>query len=280
MLFESFPVGPLLCNCTILGDEESREAIVIDPGDDVSRIHKRLTEQGLKLKQILVTHGHIDHVGGALKLKRLTGAPIYMNENDLAQLDIMDTQAAWLGVRAPETAPPDESLAEGQIVGLESYPAQVLHTPGHTQGSISIWIPAENKLIAGDTLFRDSIGRTDLPGGDGRQILRSIHEKLLARSLPHMLRHDRVCVHREFLIHVFHVQDLIVVVHPGAAAVNAAAVPAVADGIAAAGSAGHCVRARLRRGRRRLWPSLRVRYRHRRRVRQIPGGRNTRGDGA
>jgi hydroxyacylglutathione hydrolase len=138
MLFESFPVGPLLCNCTILGDEETREAIVIDPGDDVSRIHKRLTEQGLKLKQILVTHGHIDHVGGALKLKRLTGAPIYMNENDLAQLDIMDTQAAWLGVRAPETAPPDEGLKEGQIVGLESYPAQVLHTPGHTQGSICL----------------------------------------------------------------------------------------------------------------------------------------------
>ena len=97
MLFESFPVGPLACNCTILGDEATREAIVIDPGDDVSRIHMRLSELGLKLKQILVTHGHIDHVGGALKLKRLTGAPIYLNENDLPQLDIMEEQASWLG---------------------------------------------------------------------------------------------------------------------------------------------------------------------------------------
>ena len=139
MLLETFPVGPLACNCTILGDEETREAIVIDPGDDVSRIFKRLTEQGLKLKQILVTHGHIDHVGGALKLKRLTGAPIYLNENDLPQLDIMDTQAAWVGLATPpETAPPDESLAEGQVVGLENYPAKVLHTPGHTQGSICL----------------------------------------------------------------------------------------------------------------------------------------------
>jgi hydroxyacylglutathione hydrolase len=182
MLFESFPVGPLLCNCTILGDEETREAIVIDPGDDVSRIHKRLAEQGLKLKQILVTHGHIDHVGGALKLKRLTGAPIFMNEADLAQLDIMDTQAAWLGVRAPETAPPDESLAEGQIVGLESYPAQVLHTPGHTQGSICLHFAPLNLLIAGDTLFAGSIGRTDFPGGNFDQIIASLHSRLL--TLP------------------------------------------------------------------------------------------------
>src|SRR5215472_18966346 len=98
MIFETFPVGPLQCNCTILGDEESREAIVIDPGDEISRIQQRLKEHGLKLKQILITHGHIDHVGGALKLKRLTGAPILLNENDLPQLEIMEDQAAWVGV--------------------------------------------------------------------------------------------------------------------------------------------------------------------------------------
>ena len=182
MIFESFPVGPLACNCTILGDEETREAIVIDPGDDVSRIHKRLTEQGLKLKQILVTHGHIDHVGGALKLKRLTGAPIYLNENDLPLLEMMDTQASWIGVTPPETAPPDEGLKDGQLVGLEHYPAQVLHTPGHTQGSICLYFAPLNLLIAGDTLFARSIGRTDLPGGSFEKIMRSLREVVL--TLP------------------------------------------------------------------------------------------------
>jgi hydroxyacylglutathione hydrolase len=183
MLLETFPVGPLACNCTILGDEETREAIVIDPGDDVSHIAKRLNDQGLKLKQILVTHGHIDHVGGALKLKRLTGAPIYLNENDLPQIKMMDTQAAWLGLRtAPETAPPDEGLKDGQLVGLEHYPAEVLHTPGHTQGSICLHFAPLNLLIAGDTLFAGSIGRTDLPGGDFDQIIASLRTRLL--TLP------------------------------------------------------------------------------------------------
>ena len=179
MILETFPVGPLQCNCTILGDKQSREAIVIDPGDDVSRIHKRLTDQGLTVKQILVTHAHIDHVGGALRLKRLTGAPIYLNESDLTLLQMMGTQAAWLGVGAPETAPPDSGLLEGQTVGLEHYAAKVLHTPGHTQGSICLHFVPLNLLIAGDTLFAGSIGRTDLPGGNYDQIMESIHSRLL-----------------------------------------------------------------------------------------------------
>jgi len=166
MIIETFPVGPLACNCTILGDEQAGEAIVIDPGDEVGRIHRRLTELGLKLKQILVTHGHIDHVGGALKLKRLTGAPILMNEFDLPLLKMMDMQAGWLGVATPETAPPDETLNDGLRVGLESYPAQVIFTPGHTQGSVCLHFAPPKLLIAGDTLFAGSIGRTDLPGGD------------------------------------------------------------------------------------------------------------------
>jgi glyoxylase-like metal-dependent hydrolase (beta-lactamase superfamily II) len=180
MILETFPVGPLACNCTLLGDPDAGEAIVIDPGDEVGRIHRRLTELGLKLKQILITHAHIDHVGGALRLKQLTGAPILLNENDLMLLKMMDQQAGWVGIATPETAPPDENLADGQRVGLEYYPAQVLHTPGHTQGSICLHFAPLKLLVAGDTLFAGSIGRTDLPGGDYDQIIHSIQSRLLA----------------------------------------------------------------------------------------------------
>lgn len=179
MILETFPVGPLQCNCTILGDEEAGEAIVIDPGDEVGLIHRRLTELELKLNQILVTHAHIDHVGGALRLKRLTGAPIFLNENDLPLLKMMEAQAGWIGVATPETAAPDALLADGQSVGLERYQAEVLHTPGHTQGSVCLHFAPLKLLIAGDTLFAGSIGRTDLPGGNFGQIIDSIESRLL-----------------------------------------------------------------------------------------------------
>src|SRR5690348_16484127 len=182
MVLEIFPVGMLQCNCTLLGDEATGEAMVIDPGDNVAGILKRLAAHKLTLKQIVVTHAHIDHVGGALRLKRATGAPILLNENDLPLLDMMDVQAAWLGVAPPEVAPPDENAREGMVVGIGSHKAQVLHTPRHTQGSISLHFAPEKLLFAGDTLFAGSIGRTDLPGGDQRQLLFSIHDKLM--TLP------------------------------------------------------------------------------------------------
>jgi hydroxyacylglutathione hydrolase len=182
MILETFPVGPLQCNCTILADEETREAIIVDPGDEISRIHRRLTSLGLTLKQILITHAHIDHVGGALKLKALTGAPIYLNEADLPLLQMMSAQAAWLGIETPETAPPDEALTDGRSVGLDNYPARVIHTPGHTQGSICLHFAPLNMVLAGDTLFAGSIGRTDLPGGNYEQIIESINSRLL--NLP------------------------------------------------------------------------------------------------
>ena len=180
VIHEILPVGMLQCNCSIFGDETSREAIVVDPGDDIANIVAVLDRHGLIVKAIVITHAHIDHIGGAAKLKALTGAPVYMNRNDAELYAHLDTQAAWLGMETPSRTDIDSEAREGDRLTLASTDFHILHTPGHTQGSISIWIPAENKLVAGDTLFRDSIGRTDLPGGNTRQILRSIHEKLLA----------------------------------------------------------------------------------------------------
>jgi hydroxyacylglutathione hydrolase len=179
MILETFPVGLLQCNCTLLGDQATGEAMVIDPGDNVAYILERLTTHKLTLKQIVVTHAHIDHVGGALRLKRATGAPVLLNENDLPLLKMMGVQAAWLGVATPAVAAPDENAREGMVVGIANHKAQVLHTPGHTQGSICLHFAPEKLLFAGDTLFAGSIGRTDLPGGDGKQILRSIHNRLM-----------------------------------------------------------------------------------------------------
>jgi hydroxyacylglutathione hydrolase len=179
MILETFPVGLLQCNCTLLGDETTGEAMVIDPGDNIPQILARLARHGLTLKQIVVTHAHIDHVGGALKLKQQTGAPILLNQQDLPLLEMMDVQAGWLGVQTPEVAPPDASAEDYLVVGLENYPAQVLHTPGHTPGSICLHFAPQKLLIAGDTLFAGSIGRTDLPGGDFKTIIRSIRDRLL-----------------------------------------------------------------------------------------------------
>jgi hydroxyacylglutathione hydrolase len=179
VILETFPVGPLQCNCTVLGDEASGEAMVVDPGDNIPQILAVLARHKLTLKQIVITHGHIDHVGGAVRLKRATGAPILMNQNDLPQLAMMNIQAGWLGIATPEVAPPDASADDGGTAGIAGHTARILHTPGHTQGSICLHFADENLLLAGDTLFPGSIGRTDLPGGNGREIIRSIHSHLL-----------------------------------------------------------------------------------------------------
>ncbi len=182
MIHEILPVGMLQCNCSIFGDEQTREAIVVDPGDNIDEILRILARHQLRVKAIVITHAHIDHIGGAAQLKQSTGAPVYMNENDAELRDMLDVQAAWLGMRPPERTEIDVPAKEGDVLKLGEADFYVIATPGHTQGSISLWIPAENKLVAGDTLFRESIGRTDLPGGDGRQILQSIRGKLF--TLP------------------------------------------------------------------------------------------------
>lgn len=179
MIHEVLTVGPLACNCSVLGDEASREAIVVDPGAEITRILDTLARHRLTLRHIVVTHAHIDHIAGARHLQSLTGAPILYNEADLPLLAMMDIQAGWLGIAVPEVAPPDLSLADGATVRVAGIAAEVLHTPGHTEGSLCLYLPSHSILLAGDTLFAGSVGRTDLPGGNTEKLLRSIHTSLL-----------------------------------------------------------------------------------------------------
>lgn len=182
MIHEMFPVGLLGCNCSIFGDETTKEAIVVDPGDDIAEIERRLDAHGLTVKAIVITHAHIDHIGGAAKLKTRRGAPVYMHESDQFLYDALEMQASWLGTATPDRTEIDTPAREGDTLKLGDTEFHILHTPGHTPGSTCLWIPSANQLVAGDTLFRESIGRTDLPGGDTRAILRSISGKLL--TLP------------------------------------------------------------------------------------------------
>ena len=180
MIHEIFPVGPLQCNCSVIGDDVSHEAIVIDPGDDIENVLAIVRKHKLQVKQIVITHAHIDHVGGAMKLRASTGAPILLNQNDYALLKMLDEQAAWLGMSSPGKVEIDQSIAQADTVKVGSIVADVIHTPGHTEGSVCLYFPAEKTLIAGDTLFAGSIGRTDLPGGSMQKILRSLNDKVLA----------------------------------------------------------------------------------------------------
>ena len=180
MIHEIIPVGPLQCNCSVIGDESTRQAMVIDPGDNVKDVLALVNKHGLTVKQIVVTHAHIDHVGGAMKLRQITGAPILLNQNDYALLKMLDVQAAWVGMASPGRVEIDQPLAEGDKVRAGGLEATVLHTPGHTEGSVCLYFPAQEKLIAGDTLFAGSIGRTDLPGGSLEKIMKSLHQRVLA----------------------------------------------------------------------------------------------------
>lgn len=180
MIHEIIPVGPLQCNCSIIGDETTHEGMVIDPGDDIEEILALIRKHNLNIKQIVITHAHIDHVGGAMKLRKITGAPVSLNQNDYALLKMLDVQAAWIGMPSPGSVDIDQSLGSADKVKAGTLEAGVIHTPGHTEGSICLYFATEKKLIAGDTLFAGSIGRTDLPGGSYDKILSSLHDRVLA----------------------------------------------------------------------------------------------------
>jgi hydroxyacylglutathione hydrolase len=179
MIHEILPVGPLHCNCSVIGDEITHEAMVIDPGDDTEDVLTLVQKHNLQVKQIVITHAHIDHVGGAMKLRAATGAPILLNQNDYALLKMLDVQAAWIGMKNPGKVEIDHGLGQADTLTAGSLTADVIHTPGHTEGSVCLFFPAERMLIAGDTLFAGSIGRTDLPGGSSEKIIDSLQQKVL-----------------------------------------------------------------------------------------------------
>ncbi|MEE8202058.1 MAG: MBL fold metallo-hydrolase [Candidatus Acidoferrales bacterium] len=182
LIHEVLPVGWLQCNCHIVGDPETREALVLDPGDEVERVLEILRRHHLRVKYIVSTHAHIDHVGGLARLKQATGAPVLMHPDDLWLYRNVGMQAAMIGLPAPPVTEVDQTLRAGDRLRWgQQFDAQVLHTPGHSPGSLSLYLPEPKKMLfAGDTLFAGSIGRTDLWGGSFDQILRSIHSQLLA----------------------------------------------------------------------------------------------------
>jgi glyoxylase-like metal-dependent hydrolase (beta-lactamase superfamily II) len=182
------PVGLLQCNCSIIADPISREALVLDPGDEIHRIMDLLGRHKLTVKAIVSTHAHIDHVGGLKKLHDYTGAPVLMHRDDLPLYQAMEMQAAFLGIEPPPLTEVHQFLREGDTLEWGNLQAQVIHTPGHTPGSSCLFLSADSgkvivatpQLFAGDTLFAGSIGRTDLWGGSMEKMMDSLVHKLLA----------------------------------------------------------------------------------------------------
>lgn len=180
MIIETFPVGLLQCNCTIIADENTREAIVIDPGDNPEEILQRLEKHGLTARQIVCTHTHIDHVGAIHDLQQRCGTPASVHKADVFLFDKLDVQAEWIGMPCPRRGVIDGLLNDGSSISCHGVELGILHTPGHTPGSTSFHFAGkQNILFTGDTLFKQGIGRTDLWGGSYREILDSIQQKLM-----------------------------------------------------------------------------------------------------
>jgi len=178
IIVETIPVGPLQCNCTILGDLVSRKAIVVDPGGDAEILLERLVELNLHVERIIHTHAHLDHFLASGKMKEATGAKLALHREDLFLWDMLEDQCRMFGIPFEPPPPPDQWLENEEEIDLNDLQGKALHTPGHTPGSMCFLFESQKLLIAGDTLFQGSIGRTDLWGGDFKKIEKSIQEKL------------------------------------------------------------------------------------------------------
>jgi hydroxyacylglutathione hydrolase len=176
-IFERRVVGPLECNCYVVGDPHTREAVVIDPGGDGEALGEVLVARRLRVVGIVATHAHFDHIIAAEHLREVTGAPFYLHHADVPLLDWMQTSGRiFLGVELPPPPDVDVRPTEGDVIQAGALRLEVLHTPGHSPGSISL--VTDEAVFSGDTLFAGSIGRTDLPGGDSQQLLGTIVHKL------------------------------------------------------------------------------------------------------
>ena len=178
IIVETIPVGPLQCNCTILGNLVSRKAIVVDPGGDAEILLERLVELNLQVERIIHTHAHLDHFLASGKMKEATGAKLALHREDLFLWDMLEDQCRMFGIPFEPPPPPDQWLENEEEIDLNDLRGKALHTPGHTPGSMCFLFESQKLLIAGDTLFQGSIGRTDLWGGDFKKIEKSIQEKL------------------------------------------------------------------------------------------------------
>ena len=178
LIVETLPVGHLQCNCTILGDPVSRKAIVVDPGGDSEMLIERLVELDLQVERIIHTHAHLDHFLASGKMKEATGAKLALHRDDLFLWDMLEDQCRMFGIPFEKPPPPDQWLEHEEEIDVKGVQGKALHTPGHTPGSMCFLFANQKLLIAGDTLFQGSIGRTDLWGGDYQQIEKSIQEKL------------------------------------------------------------------------------------------------------
>lgn len=176
LIIKELVVGPLMANCFIFGCDETKEAVVIDPGGDADRILFSLADSGLKVKYIINTHGHFDHVSANGKIKNATGADILIHPLDASMLGSLSTNAAIFGISVENSPPCDQTIEEGDTVSFGKITLKVLHTPGHTPGGISLY--TDKIVFVGDTLFAGSIGRTDFPGGDFNTLISSIRTKL------------------------------------------------------------------------------------------------------